>query len=325
MLEFIRDPRGVWSLPATQVDRLRRDFPAVRFVSPPARDDVPGLLADADVVLGWAVTRETFPLARRLRWVHLTAAGVGTALFPELIESDVVLTNARGLHAAAMAEHAIGLMLTFARKLHLARDAQRERRWKQRDLMLEPPPYRDLAGSTLALVGLGHVGAAVAVRARALGVRVIAVRRHPANPPEPADEQWTAGRLGDALALADWVVLAAPLTGQTRELIGRAELARMRSDAVLINLGRGALVDEAALVTALERGALGGAGLDVTAEEPLPESSPLWTMPQVVITPHISGLAPRLWERAIDQFARNLERYLAGRALENVVDKRAGY
>jgi phosphoglycerate dehydrogenase-like enzyme len=325
VLEFIRDPRGVWSLPAREVDRLRGRFPAVRFVSPRTRDEVPAAIADADVVLGWAVTAETFPLARRLRWVHLTAAGVGAALFPELIASEVVMTNARGLHAAAMAEHAIGLMLSFARKLHLARDAQRERRWVQRELMLEEPPFRELRGGTLVLIGMGYVGSAVAERARALGMRVIAVRRHPAPTAAPAHEQWPADRLNEALALADWVVLAAPLTPDTKQLIGREALARMKSDAVLINLGRGAVVDESALIEALERGRLGGAGLDVTAEEPLDETSALWRLPQVIVTPHVSGLAPQLWERAMDQFAGNLERFLAGRPLENVVDKRAGY
>ena len=325
VLEFIRDPRGVWSLPPELLDRLRRDFPAVRILSPGSREDVRELLPEADVVLGWAVTADNFALARRLRWIHLTAAGVGPALFPALIESNVILTNARGLHAVAMAEHAIGLMLSFARKLHLARDAQRERRWIQRELLTEPPPFRDLAGGTLALIGLGHVGRAVAERARALGLRVIALRRRPASPPDPAHEQWPAERLSEALALADWVVLAAPLTDGTRHLLGRTELARLKPDAVLINLGRGALVDERALIEALERGALGGAGLDVTEEEPLAEASPLWNMPQVILTPHVSGLAPRLWERALEQFARNLGAYLAGRPLENVVDMRAGY
>jgi phosphoglycerate dehydrogenase-like enzyme len=325
VLEFIRDPRGVWSLPAEQLERLRREFPAVRFLSPLTREDAGAALPEADVVLGWAVTPENFSRAGRLRWVHLTAAGVGAALFPALIESPVTLTNARGLHAAAMAEHALGLMLAFARKLHLARDAQHQRRWIQRELLLGPPAFRELAGATLTIVGLGHVGRALAERARALGMRVIAVRRHPASPPGPAHEQWPEGRLDEALAQADWVVLAMPLTDATRQRIGAAELGRMKRDAVLINLGRGTLVDEGALIAALEQGRLGGAGLDVTAEEPLPETSALWNLPNAIVTPHVSGLAPRLWERAVDQFADNLRAYLAGRPLANVVDKRAGY
>jgi phosphoglycerate dehydrogenase-like enzyme len=325
VLEFIRDPRGVWTLPADQLERLRAEFPAVRFVSPPTREAVSDSLAEADVVLGWAVTSENFSSARRLRWVHLTAAGVGAALFPALVESHVVLTNGRGLHSVAMAEHALGLMLSFARKLHLARDAQHQRRWSQTELLTGPPPFRVLTGGTLVVVGLGRVGSELAERARVLGLRVIAVRRHPASPAHPANEQWPSDRLYEALALADWLVLAAPLTDDTRRLIDGEALSQLKPGAVLINLGRGALVDESALIEALQRGTLGGAGLDVTAEEPLGESSALWEMPNVILTPHVSGLAPRLWERAIDQFANNLRAFLDGRPLENVVDKRAGY
>ena len=325
VLVFIQDPRGVWTLPNHQVERLHREFPAVRFVSPPSREAVPDVLERADVVLGWAVRPENFARAGRLRWIHLTAAGVGAALFPALIESDVVMTNGRGLHSVAMAEHALGLMLSFARKLHLARDAQQGRHWIQRELLLEPPPFLVLEGGTLVLVGFGRVGTEIAKRARAFGLRVIVIRRHPASPADPADEQWPPARLHQALALADWLVLAAPLTDQTQGMIGRAELSSMKPSAVLLNLGRGALVDESALIDALERGALGGAGLDVTAEEPLGEESALWRLPNVILTPHVSGLGPGLWERAVDQFAGNLHAFLEGRPLENVVDKRAGY
>jgi phosphoglycerate dehydrogenase-like enzyme len=163
------------------------------------------------------------------------------------------------------------------------------------------------------------------VRARALGQTVIVVRRHPAQDPAPAHEQWGIDRLPELLARADWVVLAAPLTAETRGLVGRAELARMKPGAVLINLGRGALVDEAALTDALEHGRLAGAGLDVFEHEPLDPSSRLWGLPQVIATPHISGLGPRYWERSVELFARNLRAFLAGGPLVNVVDKRAGY
>jgi phosphoglycerate dehydrogenase-like enzyme len=156
-------------------------------------------------------------------------------------------------------------------------------------------------------------------------MRVIAVRRHPAADPAPAHAQWAASRLGELLAEADWVVLAAPHTPETVGLIGAAELARMKPGARLVNLGRGALVDEPALVAALQSGKLAGAALDVFAEEPLPAASSLWDLPEVIVTPHTSGLAPRYWERAMAQFTENLERWLAGAPLRNVVDKRAGY
>jgi phosphoglycerate dehydrogenase-like enzyme len=236
-----------------------------------------------------------------------------------------VLTNGRGLHAVSMAEHALGLMLAFARKLHLSRDLQHARRWGQVGLWTEPPPFGQLAGGTLGLVGLGAVGSALAARAAALGMRVLAVRPHPQADPAPAHEQWGLERLPALLERADWVVLAAPHTGATRGLVGAAELARMKPGAVLVNLGRGALVDEPALVAALRAGRIAGAALDVVHEEPLAADSPLWELPNVILTPHVSGLGPGYWERAVAQFEGNLERYVAGRPLENVVDQRAGY
>jgi phosphoglycerate dehydrogenase-like enzyme len=236
-------------------------------------------LPEADAVLGFAVTRDNFARASRLKWVHVTAAGVGPLLFPAMVESDVLLSNSRGLHGASMAEHTIGVMLSFVRNLHLSRDAQARRQWVQLDFARGNPAIGQLAGRTLGLVGLGAVGSATATRAKALGMRVIAVRKHPATPAAPADEQWPASRLDDLLAASDFVVLAAPLTGETRGLIDAARLARMKPGALLVNLGRGSLVDEPALIAALERGAIGG-GARCHAREPLPAGSPLWAMPQ---------------------------------------------
>jgi len=325
ILEYVRDPSGVWNLPSGQLERLRREFPDVQFDSPATRADVPAVLPEADAVYGWAVRPDNFHLAKKLRWIHVSAAGVGPALFPALIESPVVFTNGRGLHAESMAEHALGLMLSFARKLHLARDAQRERRWTQREMIAGAPAFAELSGSTLGLVGFGRVGTALATRARALGVRVIAVRRHPHAPPEPAHEQWPLERLDALLECADWVVLAPALTAETEKMIGARELARIKPGAVLVNLGRGGLVDEAALIAALAGGRLAGAALDVAEVEPLPAESPLWGLPNVIVTPHVSGLGPRYWERAVDQFAHNLRAFLRGAPLENVVDMRRGY
>jgi phosphoglycerate dehydrogenase-like enzyme len=324
VIEFIRHADPVWNLPRPLVDDLRRRFPDVTFLSPADRAESDRLLPRADVVLGWAVKPENFARAERLRWIQVTAASVAGLLFPALVESEVVVTNGRGLHAVSMAEHTIGVILAFARKLHLARDAQREGRWAQ-DELAGGAPLRDLAGATLGLVGFGTIGRAVAERARALGLRVLAVRRHPAADPDPAHEQWGTDRLPELLERSEVVVLAPPLTAATRGMIGHDELGRMRPDALLVNLGRGPLVDEAALIEALERGRIAGAALDVFDAEPLPASSPLWRMPQVILTPHVSGLGPRLWERGMELFARNLVAYRDGRPLENLVDKRAGY
>ena len=326
VLEFIRDEQAVWNLPRGLVDSLALRHAEVRFASPPDRAAAERLLPDAGVVYGVLVNRENFHLARRLRWIHVSAAGVGSLLFPALVESDVVFTNGRGLHGVSMAEHAIGTMLALARKLHVARDLQREGRWEQAGLWTGSPPFGQLAGSTLGLVGFGAVGSALAERAAALGMHVIVVRPHPSNgQPAPAHEQWGLDRLPELLERADWVVLAAPHTPATRGMIGAAELAHMKPAAVLVNLARGALVDEPALVSALASGRIAGAALDVVRQEPLPPDSPLWGMPNVILTPHISGLGPRYWERAVEQFEQNLERFLAGRPLFNVVDKRAGY
>ena len=325
VLEFIRHPDGVWNLPAEQLDPLRAEFPSVRFTSARDRSEVDRLMPESEIVLGWALSRENLSTARALRWVHVTAAGVGSLLFPEFVESPVVLTNGRGMHAAAMAEHTLAVMLPFVRKLHLARDAQRERRWNQGGIWTHHPSIGELAGGTLGLIGFGSVGQAIAVRARALGLGVLAVRRHPARDPSPADAQWGTDRLGELLERSDWVVLAAPLTNETRAMIGARELAQMQPHAVLVNLGRGSLVEEHALIEALAAGRIAGAALDVFESEPLPPESPLWSMPQVIVTPHVSGLGPRYWERAIALFRDNLRRYLAAEPLLNVVDKRAGY
>jgi phosphoglycerate dehydrogenase-like enzyme len=325
VMEFIRDPSGVWSLPQGLMEGLRRDFPQVEFVSPADRAGADAALPDTEIVFGYAVRAENFASARALRWIQITSAGVGPALFPELVASDVQLTNGRGLYSDAMAEHALGLMLAFARQLHLARDAQHDRRWAHAALRDESAGFRTLSGTTLGLVGFGSIGQALARRARALDMRVIALRRHPSDDPAPADVQWGTDRLDALLEQADWLVLSPPLTSETRGMIGAHELARVKRGAILVNLGRGALIDEAALAQALADGRVAGAGLDVFQTEPLPEASPLWSAPNVIVTPHVSGLAPGLWERAVAMFARNLRAYLEGRPLENVVDKRAGY
>ncbi len=325
VIEFIRGGDGVWALPRPIVDATAARFPEVEFRSPADRAGADRELPEADVVLGWAVQRENFPICQKLRWVHLTAAGVGTVLFPELVASDVIVTNARGLHAVSMAEHAFGLMLALVRKLHLARDAQREARWIQVEQWADPPPFRELQGATLGLVGMGAIGSAIAQRARAFGMKVLAVRRRPSRDPGPADTQWGPERIGDLCGQSDFVVLCAPLTPETRGMLDADAIARMRPDTFVISLGRGAVIDETALIDALRQGRIAGAGLDVFVEEPLPATSPLWTMPQVIVTPHVSGFGPRLWERAMEMFARNLRAFLDGRPMENVVDKVAGY
>jgi phosphoglycerate dehydrogenase-like enzyme len=325
VVEFVRGGDGVWSLPGPIVAATAARFPEVEFRSPADRDAVERELPGADVVIGWPVRSENFAACERLRWVHLTAAGVGSMLFPELVASDVILTNSRGLHATSISEHVLGVMLALVRKLHDSRDAQRDARWTQDQQWLGPPSFGQLEGATLGLVGLGAIGSAIAVRARAFGMRVIAVRRRPSRSDGIVAESWGPERLGDLCAQSDFVVFCTPLTGETKGMLGAAEIARMRPTTFVVNIGRGPVIDEPALITALQEHRIAGAALDVFAEEPLPATSPLWSMPQVIVTPHVSGFGPRLWERAMEIFARNLRAFLDGKPMENVVDKVAGY
>ncbi|MCS7173578.1 MAG: D-2-hydroxyacid dehydrogenase [Armatimonadetes bacterium] len=272
--------------------------------------------AEAEVWVGWDLPEEALERADRLRWVHSTAAGVEN-LLPKLAGRGLLLTNSRGIHAIPMAEHVLGCLLVFARNLHLAFRHQLHRRW-------QPEPGGELWGATVGILGLGAIGQEVARRCRAFGARIVGLRRVPAPVPG-VEEVYGPEGLETVLRVSDYVVLALPLTPQTRGLLGARELGWMRPGAVLVNVGRGALVDERALVEALRAGRLRGAALDVFETEPLPPDHPLWDLPNVLITPHISGNSPRYMDRAIPLFCENLRRYLRGEGLRNVVDPELGY
>lgn len=282
------------------------------------RDEAISKVAQAEVYLAGHWSDELWQSAPRLRWVQSWGAGVEWLLTPGFVASPVVLTNAQGIYATPIAEHVIALTLCFSRGLnHLIRN-QVKRQWRHSRVT-------ELGGSTLGIVGLGGIGTEVARRARCLGMRVIATRRRPERSSEFADEVRGPDELPWLLGESDYVALCAALTPGTRHLIGAPELAMMRPSAYLINIGRGGLVDEEALATAVESGRIAGAGLDVFAEEPLPAESRLWDLPNVVITPHLAGSSPRSHGRLMDLFCENLRRYLAGEELLNVVDKAAGY
>jgi phosphoglycerate dehydrogenase-like enzyme len=262
-------------------------------------------------------TRRLLARVPNLRWIHTISAGVDHLLFPELRESEAILTNASGVFNVPIAETVMAYILAVVKRLPEFWAHQRERRW-------EKLPLRELRGLTVGIVGLGDIGTEVARLCRAFGMHVLGLRRRPA-PSDLADEVLPPDRLQDLLARSDFVVIAVPLTAETRGMIGRAELAAMKPDAWLVNISRGAIVDEEALVEALKEGRIGGACLDVFAEEPLPPESPLWDMPNVIITPHNSWSSPHIEEREIALFLENLRRYVAGEPLLNVVDKQAGY
>jgi phosphoglycerate dehydrogenase-like enzyme len=274
-------------------------------------------------------------LAPGLKWVQLHSAGVDHLLDSPLMESNVVITTASGIHATPIAEYVMASMLAYRWRVPFWTHCQREARWPSRrwDLYARP----ELRGSTVGILGYGSIGREVGRLAHAFGMRVLALRRSPGTPHEdwPAyaegGEEGVAERiygpdtLHEMLPACDYLVIALPLTPDTTHLIGEEALRAMKPTAYLVNIGRGGIVDEPALVRALREGWIAGAGLDVFEEEPLPPDSPLWGIESVLISPHVAGFTPHYDERAAQIFAENLVRYTAGRPLLNVVDKQAGY
>ena len=283
---------------------------------------------DAEIYLGYGAPEAVLRAGAGLRWMHSGTAGVASAITADLRRSGVLFTNSAGVHAPAVAETAVGMMLHFARGFDVAVRAQAQAEWRTEPFDAAPSAARELAGATLGVIGYGCIGREAARRSTALGMRVIALRRR-AGPGGSEHEGATvltgAAGLDRILAESDYLLLAAPETAQTRGMIDGGALDRMRRGAVLVNVSRGALVDEDALVRALGSGRLRGAGLDVFATEPLLPTHAFWRLPNVLVTPHVSGYSDRFWERETELILDNLGRYLRGRPLRNLVDLDAGY
>ena len=328
------DERSRWAITPAAQQRITEWLPAdwqLTVIQAPSSSRGDGgkvseeLLAAApgcEVYLGSGVPRDFFLKAQpTLRWVHTGSAGVGAALFPEMVTSDVVLTNSAGIHAPPIAETVLGIMLYFARGLDFAARDQGAGRWDQTAFGTTASPVFELGGKTVGVIGYGGVGRAVAEKARCFGMHVLATRRTS----RPSDDGTPIVALEQLLSESDIVVIATPATPATHRLIGRAELGLLKPDAVLINVARGNIIDERALIEVLREQKIRAAGLDVFEQEPLPADSPLWRLPNVLILPHVSGTTPLFWNRQADLILDNFERYLAGRTLRNVVDKQAGY
>ena len=279
-------------------------------------------LSDADVLLVWDFRspklRDAWPQARRLKWVHVAAVGVEAVLFPALASSSVTLTNSRGVFDQAMAEYVLGLMLAFAKGLPATLDLQRRHAWQHRET-------ERLSGQTVVVIGAGGIGRAIGRLARGVGMRVIGVARTE-RPSDPDLGRVVARReLEATLADADYAVIALPLTSETTGMIGAAALGRMKPTARLINVARGPIVDEEALIEALRARRIAGAALDVFADEPLPADHPFWDLPGVIVSPHMSGDFAG-WAAALSHlFVDNFLRWRRGAPLLNVVDKRLGF
>jgi phosphoglycerate dehydrogenase-like enzyme len=263
--------------------------------------------------------REVWPSSSSVRWVHTLAAGVDTLLFPELIESEAIVTNARGVFNDALAEFVLAAVLYFAKDLPRMLRNQQAARW-------EPFNVRRIEGSTIGIIGYGSIGRSVARLAHAAGMRIIAIRRHTDAPADPLlARAYATTELPDLMSASDYVVITTPLTEQTRGLVGERELAVLKSDAVLINIGRGPVVNEPALVAALTEQRIRGAALDVFNAEPLPPDHPLWRLENVLLSPHSADHTDDAHDRSMEVYLTNLRRFLAGQPLENVVDKGQQY
>ncbi len=346
----MRDRRILWSMPPRVAERIERAFaPDWELVVAPEETDgsgdgssrvSPALLeavASAEVYFGFGIPPEILEAGAGLRWVHSGAAGVGSSLTPLMKERDVLFTNSAGVHAPPMAETVVGMILHFLRGLDLAAGAQRRGVWTTEPYERRRP--RELAACTVGIVGFGGIGREVGRRVAALGARVVACKRTPARAGDADLEALAgAGRLGGRIELGhgsegldrvlhegDVVVLTVPETPETRGMLDAEALGRMKEGCILVNVARGKLVDEPALERALRSGRIRGAGLDVFATEPLPEGHPFWSLPNVLVTPHVSAVTDGFWARETDLIVENVGRYLAGEPLLNTVDKSAGY
>ena len=281
-----------------------------------------GAVADAQALFLWdffsGALKDAWPHARHLEWVHVAAAGVDTLLFDELKRSPVVVTNARGVFDRPIAEFVLASVLAYAKDLHRSHDLQLAKTWQHRETL-------GIAGSTALVIGTGAIGRATARLLRAAGLEVRGAGRTPRSGDPDFGTVVASAELADHVGWADHVVVLAPLTDATRGLVDAAVLARMKPTAHLVNVGRGPIVDEQALVAALESEALGGASLDVFRTEPLPADHPLWTTRGVVVSPHMSGDVVGWKDTLARQFVDNARRWLDDEELHNVVDKELGF
>ncbi|HXR33421.1 MAG TPA: D-2-hydroxyacid dehydrogenase [Verrucomicrobiae bacterium] len=314
-----------WRPKPAMARAIRTRWPLMRVVHLPDYTRLAEELPDTDIFVGYSLRPQQLKDARRLKWIHSTAAGVAQLMYAELRDSGIVVTNPRGIFAVPMAEHVIALMLAMARNFPDSLRQQDRRQWAQQALWDLPQQLTELNGRLLLIVGFGSIGKELARRARAFDMRVWGVNRSGEGDSPLADKIMPVAELADALPHADFVVIAAPETSETRHLIGAEEIALMKPGARLINVARGSLLDEAALLRALEGGKLGGAALDVTATEPLPPESPLWKAPNLLLTPHTSAISDRLWERETSLLMELLDRWFDGRELLNRVDFSRGY
>jgi phosphoglycerate dehydrogenase-like enzyme len=308
---FQRDPKRLAELEQQH---------SMHFVVPETNASAALLMDDIDAVYG-QLSPDQFANAKQLRWVQSPSAGVEWLWrVPGLADADVVVTNMRGAHAATIAEHTFAMLLTQTRGMRGFEQRQREHQWARDELVLT-----NIKGLTMGIVGFGNIGRAIARRAHGFEMRVLAVDAEPGPAGESVEEVWPLSRLNELCEQSDVLAIAAPITPGSRGMIGRAQIRAMKRGSFLLQMSRGAIVNEAALVDALEEGHLAGAGLDVTETEPLPVGDPLWTAPNLVITPHTSAASPLTTDLHWSILSENLSRFQRGETLMNLVDKHRGW
>jgi phosphoglycerate dehydrogenase-like enzyme len=302
---------------------MLNDVPDLEIVRVSTPEEMLAHAADVEVIYA-RPTPEFLAAAPKLRWIQSPSAGVDFLMnFPELVESDIPLTNTRGAHGPSIAEHVFALLLSLTRIIPSCLKWQADRHWHRDQETYRLP--REIMGGTMGIIGYGAIGRNVAKRAVAFDMNVLAVDAVATDGAGYCDEVWATERLQDLLAASDVVVVAAPYTKQTHHLLGPAEIAAMKKDAYLIVVSRGGIVDEDALAAAMKSGHLAGAGIDVAEREPLPADSPLWDLPNIIITPHLAGSSYQKERRCVEVLRENLLRFGRGEPLINVVDKRAGF
>ena len=291
----------------------------IDLIIPESSDDALEIMPEIDIIFG-GMSRDMFKRAERLKWVQTWGAGVDGMMYAEFIHSEVILTSAKGTVGVHLSEHAMALLLGLTRGI--AR-AIRTADWSER------MPIRhaswELIDKTMGIVGLGGTGCDVAIRAHAFGMKIIAVDPEDVEVPDCVETCWKMDRFYDLLSASDIVVVCCPLTDETRWLFDRLAFEKMQNHALLVNVTRGKIMDEASLVEALETGQIAGAGLDVAPQEPLPDDHPLWNMPNVIITPHTAGGSPNRQDRIVNLFCENLRRFMNGEDMLSVIDKNKGY
>lgn len=303
------------------LEEWQSEFPEVEFLTGQTPAEVLAVAGDAEVAFG-PVSRELFLAAPKLRWIQSGSAGVEWMQpVTELRESDVLVTNTRGAHATTIAEHTFGMLIFLARHFDKLYEAQKEHRWGgPRDYN-----FTGLVGMTMGIVGLGQIGRAIAKRAHAFEMDVIAVDAHPVQKPDYVRALQLLDGMNDLFAQSDVVVIATPITPETRGMVGPEQLRRMKPSAYLLVMSRGGIVDEPTVISMLQEEKLAGAGFDVAAVEPLPVDNPLWDAPNVIISPHCSPTSSQTHQHVMRIMKENLRHYLAGEPLINLVDKKLGY